>query len=260
MAQTFSEADLCAAFIAAATKPRAGRPDWVAYPETAGFDILLVRQTDGYQVGVEAKLTLNARVVAQSLPSRWDGASRLYGPDYRAVLVPEDKVNTDLAEICRSLGVTVIAFRSVSEEEVYWRPAFRPELPVETHWHGAEDDWFEWCPPRRCEVPDYVPDVRAGASAPVSLTAWKVKAIRLAVLLESRAVTRADFKHLQIDATRWTGPAGWLDRSADGWVRSERTPDFKAQHPRNYAEIAADIARWAPKPDAVLSSSPGAAE
>jgi hypothetical protein len=106
-------------------------------------------------------------------------------------------------------------------------------------------------------VPDYVPDVIAGASAPVALTAWKVKAIRLAVLLEERAVTRADFKHLQLSPTLWTGPQGYLMRTPAGYVPGDRMPDLRRQHPRNYEEIRADKARWAPAADLVgLASQP----
>jgi hypothetical protein len=109
-------------------------------------------------------------------------------------------------------------------------------------------------PEKRCAVPDYVPDVIAGAPAPVALTAWKVKAIRLAVLLEERAVTRSDFKHLQLSPTVWTGPNGYLTRTPLGYVAGDRMPDLRRQHPRNYEEIRADKARWAPRLD--LASQP----
>ncbi|MBA4913889.1 hypothetical protein H2N59_12065 [Pseudomonas aeruginosa] len=46
-----SEAELCAAFIDEFNRV----PGWTCYPETAGFDILVVHE-DGRQIGVEAKL------------------------------------------------------------------------------------------------------------------------------------------------------------------------------------------------------------
>lgn len=115
---------------------------------------------------------------------------------------------------------------------------------------------------QRCALPDYVPDVAAGSSAPVKLTDWKVKAIKLAVLLETRAVTRADFKALGLDPSRWTDRhTGWLVAGDAGYRPGPGMPDFKAQHPRNYEEIRADIAKWAPAysapigpPDLVASS------
>ena len=51
------ESDLCAAFLASLPE------GWTAYPETAGFDILLGREVDGFQIGIQAKLRLNAKVI-----------------------------------------------------------------------------------------------------------------------------------------------------------------------------------------------------
>ena len=263
-APTFSEADLCAAFIASATeKPkRVESARWVAYPETGGFDIVLVRETDGVQIGIEAKLVLNARVLVQALPERGSGTwtSGILGPDYRAVLVPATKCNSDIAAICEALGITVIAYRGERGGAYYgansYGPAFTPGLPSEGGWSGENSHWHEWAPLNRLKLPDYIPDVIAGASAPVALTAWKVKAIRLSVLLDERPVTRADFKHLELSPTSWLSPGGWLDRTPAGWIRGPRTPDFEVQHPRNYGEIAADKARWAPKAGGPLFADP----
>ena len=76
-----TEADLCADFIAAVRHD--GK--WECYPETAGWDILCVRASDGAQVGVEAKLRFNARVLNQAL-EEYGWAPDRSGPDYRAVL------------------------------------------------------------------------------------------------------------------------------------------------------------------------------
>ena len=43
-----TEAELCAAFIEDMKTQRG----WIVYPETAGFDILLVREDTGHQLGV----------------------------------------------------------------------------------------------------------------------------------------------------------------------------------------------------------------
>jgi hypothetical protein len=248
-----TEADLCAAFIDAIRSPRkaswekkAPEPLWRVYPETAGFDILLVRISDGVQVGIEAKLSLNAKVLEQALPNyRWSQAKT--GPDYRAVLVPANKTGS-LCNVCAHLGVTVIAFTSRPEEDYVSGPAFAPNLPKDgEYWHI--DQWHEWMPDQRCPLPDYVPDVAAGMSAPIALTEWKVKAIKLAVLLEERPVRRADFAALKLSPSRWTDAGTkWLQRTPDGYVPGPKMPDFRAQHPRNYDEIAADKASWVPAP------------
>jgi hypothetical protein len=238
-----SEADLCAAFIARLPK------GWTAYPETGGFDIVLVRDDDGFQIGIEAKLKLNAKVIEQAV----EGGAWYYaggsGPDCRAVLVPDGR--TGFNAVCAALGITVIRLNMVTNGyQRLWGcgspQRFWPGLPSRNE--GCRE-WFERAPMQRISLPDYVPDVTAGASAPTALTVWKIKAIKIAITLERRGyVTRADFKHHQINISRWIAPyAGWLVLDGEKrWIRGPHLPDFRAQHPRNYAEIDADIARWAP--------------
>lgn len=250
--QKFSkESDLCAAFIAALPK------DWRAYPETCGWDILAVHDS-GAQIGIEAKLRLNTHVVAQTLgDGGWHRPSG--SPDFRAVLVPAG--NEDLAKICRYIGITIVEFRG-SE----YSP-FRPSLPTFTphsSWSGETGDgWFDWCPVKRCEVPDYVPDVVAGASGPTMLTPWKVKAIKLQILIERRGhVGRSCFKALQLSESRWMPAQGnWLSRTETrGLFRAgPKMPDFRQQHPTNFAEIEADFERWAPPDPVALPGLFGAA-
>ncbi|MGV7034901.1 hypothetical protein [Methylobacterium symbioticum] len=251
---SISEADLCKAFIALATKDGA----WTAYPETAGFDILLVRVADGAQIGIEAKLKLNPHVVAQALPE-WQGYYGAHtGPDYRAVLVPFSGAGAaGMSTICHTLGITILW---LAEPDYIGRRSFGPELPVENRYGDRAGSWHEWAPAERCRLPDYVPDCVAGASSPITLTAWKVKAIKLAILLEERPVGRSDFKHLGLSPSRWTAPDGWLRRRGNGWIAGPGMPNLKRQHPRNYAEIAAEKATWAPPtpPLIVVAAEQGA--
>lgn len=227
------ESDLCAAFIAALDK------DWTAYPETCGFDILLVRAADGFQIGVQAKLRLTVQVVLQALEGNGDWRWASNGPDCRAVLVPGGACVAGVAELSQRLALTVIRYSMGY--------GFRPDLPrPRERWGGDLSEWHELCPAQRLRLPAYVPDTAAGAPAPVQLTEWKIKALRIAVLLERRGyVTRADFKALMIDPRRWID-SGWLVAGPHGLARGTM-PDFKAQHPRNYEEIAADFDKWAPK-------------
>lgn len=246
-----TEADLCAAFIAAL-------PDgWTAYAETQGYDILLVR-ADGLQIGVEAKLRLNAEVVVQA-SKEWAYDPTSEGPDFRAALVPAGQHVKGMSDICAKLGVTVISMTHPDkiEDRYGWRPpAFRPALPhtnTRNYWTGVEHDWYDWCPTKRCTLPEYVPDVAAGASAPIALTPWKIGAIKLLILLERRGyVTRADFSHVKIDPSRWT--RHWLDRGAERgqFIRGRHTPDLKAQHPTNWVQIEADFEKWKPADEAAV--------
>lgn len=239
------EADLCAAFIASV-------PDgWTAYPEAAGFDILLVRKEDGFQIGIEAKLKLNAKVICQIAERTGSWSVMSPGPDCRAVLIPEG-ASGDLRAVCGLIGVTVITQTCTEEQAIknakvpwYKRARFTPELPELHRNKWVNEHWHELAPAERCAVPDYISDAGAGNSAPVQLTMWKIAAIKIAVTLEKRGyVTRQDFKRHDISMSRWT-QGGWLFSQGDGtWRAGQRLPDFRAQHPVNYAEIEADYEIW----------------
>lgn len=230
-----SEVALCAAFIAALPE------GWTAYAETGGFDVLLVRDEDGLQIGVQAKLRFNVEVVNQAI-ERYHSCAAVTAPmpDCRAVLIPDDESHR-FDRICACLGVTVIRVRKPDQRLP--RP-FTPGLP-KIDFNGWGETWHETAPARRCVLPAYLPDVAAGARSPLQLTDWKIRAIKIAVLFAKRGcVERADFSSLRIDHRRWV---------ASGWVRIEkgrfvpgRMPDFESQHPVVYGKIAADFARWAP--------------
>lgn len=230
------ETDLCAAFI---TTAKRHQPQYRFYPETGGWDILAVRD-DGAQVGIEAKLRFNNKVVAQSLPDRWSYG--VLGPDFRAVLVPADCVEGDLTPICIALGIGVIGISHPdSPRSGFGYSSYHQPLPS----RSLDKSWHEWAPENRHKVPEYVPDVAAGASAPLQLTPWKVNAIKLAIVLESRPLTRADFRAVGVDPGRWTAPVGgWLVKEETGYVVGPHFPDFRRQHPINYEQIKADRAKW----------------
>lgn len=243
-----SEAAMVAAFIA-----WAAHHGWVAYAETAGWDVVLVRPSDGFQIGVEAKLSLNVKVLCQVVEHDHAYGSG-QGPDCWAVLVPGAKAVNGLATLARRLGIVIVTGWSPTSWKVADNLVFRPDLPaVDERWDGLCDDdeyrsyaWPERCPDQRIVLPDYIPDVVAGASGPIKLTTWKVKAIKIAVILEARGwVTRSDFKALAIDYRRWIHT--WIKPLGDGrWAAGDSMPDFRAQHPVNFEEIRADLPRWLP--------------
>ena len=211
------EEDLCGAFI------RCLPEGWTAYPET-GFDILLSRDEDGFQIGVEAKLRLNAKVISQAMEYQSVAHIGEPAPDCRAVLVPESKTGA-LTEICAALGVTLIRMTEniifADDGQPDWlypdkrkyikarrrfgechTAPFKPELPSLKERYSLREEWFERCPERRLVLPEYVPDVQAGSAAPVALTSWKIKAIKIAVTLEKRGyVKRADQTFAMLTST-----------------------------------------------------------
>jgi len=250
------ESDLCAAFIGALPE------GWTAYPETGGFDILLARKEDGFQIGVEAKLRLNAKVICQAAEYIGYHYVDMPGPDCRAVLVPTG-VSFDLAELCPLIGITAIRMRDLSLDDAgqirwygkgrtmallasggYSNPFFPPlPSPADDHWQSGQ--WFELCPAERLKLPGWVPDVDAGASAPTALTDWKIRAIKIVITLAKRGyVTRKDFAHFKISMSRWT-QGGWLQQDGrGGWIAGPDMPDFRAQHPVNFPQIEADFEKW----------------
>lgn len=242
-----SEAELVACFSAEIERMNGlthfKHPIWTLYHETAGWDLLAVDE-QGTQVGIEAKLSLNAKVLEQALPGRWSDRP---GPDFRAVLVPQDGLQAHLTRIAAHLGISIITVYqdgSGRRNGVRFNPS---RLPDEDGYDWDLKDWFPWCPAERCKLPDYVPDVTGGHSAPVKLTQWKIAAIKLMIVLERQGcVTRADMKALQISPTRWTDHwHGFLVPGPDGgYVRCDRTPDLRAQHPTNWAQIEADFPEW----------------
>lgn len=241
-----TEAEMCAAFI------RHVPTTWLVYSETGGFDIVLSRISDGLQIGIEAKLTLNAKVIDQVTEGYW-GVTR-EGPDMRAVLIPWGRAGS-FSRICQLLGITVIEQSSKAQYQSWWhsnKEKFRPQLPdnAKRDYYWLSDGWHEWMPGKRLTLPDYIPDVAAGRSAPTQLTEWKIKAIKLSIILEKRGyVLRSDFGHLKLSASRWIVPHGMLQRTEikGRYIAGKYTPNFRKAHPRNYAEIEADYEKWREK-------------
>jgi hypothetical protein len=234
-----TEAALCADFIAW-VKAEGGKlnrgvktPTWTPYAETAGWDILLVAG-DGTQIGVQAKLKFNMKVLSQSVPESWDHWHDR-GPDYRAILVPEQ--DSAHANLCAALGLTM--FHASGRAWPGRSSDFSPDLSME-HWNGG---WHYWSPRERCELPEFVPDVIAGDSAPVQLTKWKIAALRIVATLEVRGhVTRQDFRGYGVDPRRWTGVGGWIKpgEQPGQFVRGDNL-DFDRQHPEVYAKVLAEV-------------------
>lgn len=228
-----SEAALCAEFIAWA-KPQG----WTAYAETAGWDILLVRDSDGEQLGIQAKLRFNIKVLTQTIPLEWMAS----GPDRRAILVPE---SSGAIGLLRALGIGEF---SPYRTDAWWydpadhvrrRNGRAPEfVPGISH-----VSMFDWNPEKRCPLPDYVPDVVAGSSAPIQLTEWKVIALKVCALLEKQgSISGKEIRALGCDPRRWITGSDWLIRHTEKgrYIRGPRLT-FDQQHPVVYAQIKAKM-------------------
>lgn len=220
-----TEAELCAAFNAWALER-----GWTPYAETEGWDILLAHP-EGWQIGVQAKMRFNLEVLAQTLPPRYGEFDT--GPDFRAILLPAQAGYSE--NICGALGIGVLYATSLRSEK------FAPDV---LGGGGCWSEWHYWNPVKRHRLPEFVPDVPAGAAGPVQLTRWKVAALRISAVLELRGhVTRADFRRYGIDPRRWYGPGGWLLPMPErpGCYIASKTLNFKGQHPVVYPQVLEEV-------------------
>ena len=218
-----TEADLCAAFLKWVGRTR---PDVRAYAEWDGWDILLVFP-DGRQLGIQAKLHLNAHVVLQALPTDYGFGYDLAGPDYRGILVPDSR--QQMGEIASKLGPVEFSHR--------YGDSFHPKLEPWT-------DWLDWNHPKRHTLPPTTTDAIAGSPCPVTLTPWKIAALDvLAEIAVRGSITTKRMRALHVNPSRWL-TACWLlpgEKRGD-WIRGDRCPRFDEQHPSAYA-LALEKAR-----------------
>ena len=131
---------------------------------------LLLVREDGLQLGVEAKLTLNVDVLLQALGRGRGGV----GPDLRAILVPSYAAQNGVGELAWRLGITVV----------------RAEPPTPGH-----DKAYDFGGGERTYKVEATPAKFEPSLPNLKKRGW---------------VTRADFKALGIDMSRWTQAPSWL--------------------------------------------------
>lgn len=200
-----SEAALCAAFMETA---RAQGLE--VYPETSGWDMLVVDPGTGEQAGIEAKKRANVDVLYQAL-----GSEHQAGPEVHAVLVPS--ASQAFARVAYELRIVSIQ-GWIFDEETRRSQRSYTRAPV------VRDILFDrtprWVHPGPAWVPEVQVDLVAGAPSPRSLTPWKMAAVRMALRLrETGTVTRREI----LDAGM--GWALWRDRWLEptGEVRNRST-------------------------------------
>jgi hypothetical protein len=190
-----TEHELCARFA-----EHAKSLGWSVFPETSDWDLLLVA-TDktktqgvrvGDQIGVEAKLRDNVKVLSQAIPRDWDRS-----PNYYAVLVP--RASSEFLEVARRLRVDVFTackrrWRNYVHE---WGVDFTGMLQFVVKAYRHE-------PEQKCWHPEYEVWTPPGVAAPCSITPWKIKAVELCHLLRERGyLTAMDFRKADVSMTRW---------------------------------------------------------
>lgn len=202
---------------------RARATGWEVYPECCGWDLLLVWTGDapeitngpaashdplkhsgkfselhqkltknfvgtlepGMQVGIQAKLMPNVKVLAQCI----DHYARVSapGPDFRAVLVPY--TTDEFNHLTQALGLRVYV------EDVNAYPITAPRV----RWEHAS----------RLTLPPVVPTWNGGGRSPRNLSAWRVSALRLCYQLRIRGkLTKTAFLAENVDVRAWVQNGG----------------------------------------------------
>lgn len=250
-----SEAQLCNIFM----NEFNSLPGWICHPEAAGFDVLVVHE-DGRQIGVEAKMALNAKVADQILPSLGDEFYGRPGPDHRLVIVSRiTDASAGIRKMLEHLGVRVLAASRCSsvkgQEHAFGiqHNLFWPEKNF-PRW-GYYNRMFDWWPEERCQVPSVVTNLPAGVPSPVRLTPWKESALRVIAQMRHQGfITAKQIASYGIGVTAWTQSPGskpaWLARgtSRGQWLETEHMPAFDKQHPDAYAMAVTEIAEKANAP------------
>lgn len=243
------ESDLCSLFI----REFNAVDGWTCYPEAAGFDVLVVHD-DGRQIGVEAKLSLNAKVAEQILPRQGDEYYGRPGPDHRLVIVSKiTEASAGIARMLHRLGVKVLCPRESWERSGYVHTfdlRFRLLDDEACKTPYGRERMFDWSPEERCKIPAIVADHPAGVPAPLRLTPWKEAALKVMALMRSQQyITAKQIATFGISPTSWTqivgGKPAWLNKGSyrGQWVETEHLPAFDKQYPALYAiAVAASAA------------------
>lgn len=203
----------------------------LCYGECAGHDMLVVvtdefmdrcdiRGTrgmvyDGLEPGdtiaVEGKLRATFKVLNQAMPpdqpGPWGtpGWSRMVGADFYLCVVPD--CPEGFVEVALACGVGVAALTPAHEKTVGYRggtgtvtvPATIARWSLGRRVVGME----------RPRLPLLDVEVTPGLPSPMPISPWKVGAVSVCILAQSRPLTREDFRAAAVDARRFVD-AGWM--------------------------------------------------
>lgn len=241
-----SEAQMLGAFLDGARAV-----GWEVYPETAGFDAVLVATEalaavcDHYKVGdqvaVEAKLRPSMRVLVQALPP--DGVLESPSADFYVIVVPDRGGVHDLRRVVNRLDaeINVVAANPQRPNSYSSRSPFGWTFGSECREH---DRWRRhirngprlWTPPVPVEV-------EAGVPSPSSVTPWKVAAVRLCLDLQGKRLTTRTFKERGL-SHRTFMDRGWLEQvGRDGRHILYRLTDAEDRPDRKYPEVTEALVR-----------------
>jgi hypothetical protein len=211
---------------------------FVVYPETGGWDLVLVRA--GIQIGVQAKLKFTHHLVAQALDGApWvERCRRLQvGPHYRAVACcPARSILGDARTITQACHLLFLDLNSIPLYWLYRSPCNRHHR---YRW-GVQTpiDWryYRWHPNKLVWLPPGVPNLPAGVPSPSSIGPWQVAATRLEAVSNAQGwVTRADAQEAIKGVGATYNPSTMLQRYYECTIdRDPKNPKQRkwTRHPR----------------------------
>lgn len=190
--------------------------NWKIYPEVSNYDLVIVSTTEKYpfkigdQIGIEAKLKPNVKVLSQIIEKMSDHK----GPNWIATLTPY--ITEEFASVSKFLRISnIFAFDKandpVSQQKNKLRSTFK-------HFSNINRKFYKvplW-------VPDYEIDIEAGAASPKSVSPWKVKAVEFVININKNKnglMTSQDFRDYGVGNYQT-----WLDR---GWIKYSGMKDGK---------------------------------
>jgi hypothetical protein len=217
------------------------------------------------QIGVQAKLQANIKVLLQALPGLPKSVDRKQtgrGPTYRVVLCggftgrTADAQNThqnEFTALAKQLRL-LVAVPPVHHLDTWMKRLSGEPLnlmtryaPIWQEWNsdgtGARPDWriawrwYRWSPMRAEKTPAVVPDVPAGVPSPEQVTPWSIAAVLLERRCESRRIiTTEDARVVQgIVGGSWS-PSTMLSRyfkyspARGGWALHPDWPRPSERH------------------------------
>lgn len=193
------ETELCQAFLDSL-------PDvWRKYPEQGDWDFIIQRGLT--QIGVQAKLVADLKVLTQALPS-CPGEPKI-GPHYRAVLIGRWSGRTvkaalrsrsEFCALARHLRLLVLRppdlWRNAAVRPLGWK-RFDRWLPVDRMinytqmlkrppWEKLKWRYYRWHPSSPIWVPPFEPKLPAGVPSPSHVSAWQLAALALHRICEDK--------------------------------------------------------------------------
>lgn len=216
------ESDVCDAFAVIAQ-----RHGWTVYPETGGWDLLLV---NGDQIGVQAKVRANLAVIQQALPGPY--AMTAVGPHFRAILTAD---GMELDPICRPLRLLRFSLLFMDRREPM-------EFGTNMLTDATAREPYRWQTVRPVALPCVVPMHSGGCPSPLVLSRWKIGALRVLARCQLRGwVTTADGQDCNHDMGYMIRTGMLVRIGMDGrrikYQVGEHRKRPDRQHPQEFAQI-----------------------